>query len=113
MSLRSEILHTIHVDLRVKIEGHAIPTLIQLNAESIGPIVTVDKEEINFGEIEVLQNHKEQIRICNKSKIDAEYTAFTKSRESIWKVVQRHGILAPDEEKVVDIICNADEAQKF
>jgi len=51
----------------------------------------------------------EKIRICNKSKIDAEYTAFTKLKESIWKVVQRHGILKPDEEKVVDVVCNADE----
>jgi len=97
VSLRSEILHLIHVDLRVKLEGHAIPVLIQLNADSIGPIVEVDKQELDFGSVEVLKDRTEQIRITNKSRIDAEFTAFTKNKESIWKVVQRHGILKPDE----------------
>jgi len=78
-------------------------------ADSVGPIVVVDKEEIDYGNVEVLRDYTEKIRITNKSKIDAEYTAFTKSKESIWKIVQRHGILKPDEEKVVDVVCNADE----
>ena len=47
----------------------------------------VDKEEIDFGNVEVLKDRYEQIRIKNKSQIDAEYTAFTKNKESIWKVV--------------------------
>ncbi len=85
--MRSEILHLIHVDLRVKLEGHAIPVLIQLNADSIGPIVAVDREDIDYGNVEVLRDYTEKIRITNKSKIDAEYTAFTKNKESIWKVV--------------------------
>jgi hydrocephalus-inducing protein len=82
-------------------------------ADSVGPNVVVDKEEIDYGNVEVLRDYNEKIRITNKSKIDAEYTAFTKSKESIWKIVQRHGILKPDEEKVVDVVCNADEVQKF
>jgi hydrocephalus-inducing protein len=113
VSLKSEILGIIHVDLRVKLEGHAIPVLIQLNADSIGPIVEVDREDIDYGNVEVLRDYTEKIRIKNQSRIDAEFTAFTKNKESIWKVVQRHGILKPDEEKVVDVVCNADEVQKF
>jgi hydrocephalus-inducing protein len=113
ISLRTEILHSIHIPLYIKLEGHHIPVMLTVNAVSIGPIVTVDRTEIDYGNVEVLQDKVEKIRITNKSKIDAEYTAFTKLKESIWKVVQRHGILKPDEEKVVDIVCNADEVQKF
>jgi hydrocephalus-inducing protein len=83
--------------------------MLNLVATSIGPIVAVDREDIDYGNVEVLRDYNEKIRITNKSKIDAEYTAFTKNKESIWKVVQRHGILKPDEEKVVDVVCNADE----
>jgi len=99
--------------LQIKLEGHHIPVILNLMADSVGPIVVVDKEEIDYGNVEVLRDYNEKIRITNKSKIDAEYTAFTKSKESIWKIVQRHGILKPDEEKVVDVVCNADEVQKF
>ena len=81
-----------------------------MNADSIGPIVEIDTDTLDFGNVEVLENVYDKIKIKNKSQIDAEYTAFTKSKESIWKVVQRHGILKPDEEKTIDIICNADEA---
>jgi hydrocephalus-inducing protein len=97
----------------VKLEGVPVPVRLQLLANSIGPIVEVDRDEIDYGNIEVLRDKYEQIRIKNKSKIDAEFTAFTKNKESIWKVVQRHGILKPDEEKVVDVCCQADEVQKF
>jgi hydrocephalus-inducing protein len=101
------------VPFDIKLEGVPVPVRLQLLANSIGPIVEVDKDEIDFGNVEVLKDKYEQIRIKNKSQIDAEYTAFTKNKESIWKVVQRHGVLKPDEEKVVDICCNADEVQKF
>jgi hydrocephalus-inducing protein len=106
-------LNQVRIALQIKLEGHHIPVVLNLMADSVGPIVVVDKEEIDYGNVEVLRDYNEKIRITNKSKIDAEYTAFTKSKESIWKIVQRHGILKPDEEKVVDVVCNADEVQKF
>ena len=31
---------------------------------------------------------------------------------SIWKVIQRHGILQPNESKTLDVVCNADECTK-
>lgn len=87
--------------------------MLTIVAMSIGPIVEVDRHDIDYNNVEVLRDYTEKIKISNKSQIDAEYTAFTKNKESIWKVVQRHGILKPNEDKVVDIVCNADEVQKF
>lgn len=113
VSLKTEILGPIRVPLDIKLEGVPIPVRLSLVAHSIGPIVSVDREDIDYGNVEVLRDYTEKIRIKNKSQIPAEYTAFTKNKESIWKVIQRHGILKPDEEKVVDVVCNADEVQKF
>lgn len=90
-----------------------MPVLLTLMAESIGPIVDVDRKEIDWGSVPVLKDKPEKLVIRNASKIDAEYTAFTKTKESIWKVVQRHGILKPDENKVIEVVCNADEVMKF
>jgi hydrocephalus-inducing protein len=90
-----------------------MPVLLTLMAESIGPIVDVDRKEIDWGSVPVLEDKPEKLVIRNASKIDAEYTAFTKTKESIWKVVQRHGILKPDENKVIEVVCNADEVMKF
>jgi hydrocephalus-inducing protein len=56
---------------------------------------------------------KRSIKITNTSEIEAEYTAFTKQKESIWKVVQRHDVLKPGETKQIDVLCCADEVQKF
>jgi hydrocephalus-inducing protein len=90
-----------------------MPVLLTLMAESIGPIVDVDKKEIDFNAVDVLKDVPEKLTIKNASQIDAEYTAFTKQKESIFKVVQRHGILKPGENKVIEVICNADEVQRF
>lgn len=53
------------------------------------------------------------MKIKNEAQIDAEYTAFTKNKDSIWRVVQRYGVLKPYEEKPIEVICEADEVQRF
>jgi hydrocephalus-inducing protein len=107
------ILNRIRIPMYIKLEGTPMPVLITLQAESIGPIVDVDRKDIDFNAVEVLEDVKEKLTIKNASRIDAEYTAFTKTKDSIFKVVQRHGVLKPGENKVIDVICNADEVQRF
>ena len=87
--------------------------MVSILATSIGPIVSVNKTELEYNNVEVLKDYIEKIVIKNESKIPAEYTAFTKNKESVWKVIQRHGVLNPDEEKELEVVCNADEVQKF
>ena len=87
--------------------------MINLMANSEGPKISLDHSELNFNDVPVLEDRYEKIKIKSMCDIDAEYTAFTKNKESIWKVQQRHGILKPGEEKTIDIVCNADEVQKF
>jgi hydrocephalus-inducing protein len=113
ISLKTEILNTIRIPLTIKVEGYHIPFMITILAHSTGPKVKGDKDELDFGAVQVLKDKTEKLTIKNNSKIPAEYTAFTKNKESIWKVIQRHGILKPDDEKEIDVICNADEVQKF
>lgn len=87
--------------------------MITILANSIGPIVSVDKAELDYNNVEVLKDYIERITIRNESEINAEYTAFTKNKESIWKVIQRHGVLKPKDQKEIEVVCNADEVQKF
>lgn len=61
--------------------------MLTIYAESTGPIVELDTKELDFGNILVLKPEKRHIKITNTSEIEAEYTAFTKQKESIWKVV--------------------------
>jgi hydrocephalus-inducing protein len=113
ITLKTEILSSIRIPLYVKIEGYHIPFMITILATSIGPIVSVNKQELEYNNVEVLKDYIEKIVVKNESKIPAEYTAFTKNKESVWKVIQRHGVLNPDEEKEIEVVCNADEVQKF
>jgi hydrocephalus-inducing protein len=113
ISLRTEILSTVRIPLYVKVEGHHIPFMVTVLATSTGPLVEADREELDYGSVEVLKDVTQKLKIKNKSKIPAEYTAFTKLKESIWKVIQRHGVLQPDDEREIEVVCNADEVQKF
>jgi hydrocephalus-inducing protein len=113
IALRTEMLNTVRIPLYVKVEGHAVPSMLTVLATSMGPLVEADREELDYGSVEVLKDYTERLTIKNKSKIPAEYTAFTKQKESIWKVIQRHGVLQPDDEREIEVVCNADEVQKF
>jgi hypothetical protein len=59
VSLKTEILGQIRVPLDIKLEGVPVPVRIQLLAQSIGPIVKVDREEIDYGSVEVLKDKYE------------------------------------------------------
>lgn len=83
--------------------------MVTVHATSTGPLVEADTEELDYGNVTVLRDEYRKLKIKNKSQIPAEYTAFTKQKESIWKVIERHGILQPDDEKEISVVCNADE----
>jgi len=99
--------------MNIKIEGQHFSHPIQIIAFSRGPIVSVNKSELDYGNVEVLKDYTEKLIIKNDCKIKAEYTAFTKNKESVWKIIQRHGSLNPNEDKEIEVVCNADEVQKF
>jgi hydrocephalus-inducing protein len=114
ITLRTQMIqNNVRIPMSIKIEGYHIPFMINILANSTGPKVDIDQEEIDFGSVNVLRDVSRPLKIINISKIPAEYTAFTKNKVSIWKVIQRHGVLNPDESKTLDIVCNADECQRF
>lgn len=86
--------------------------MLTILAQSTGPYVEADQEVLDYEDIEVLKDVTKKLKIKNKSKIPAEYTAFTKQKESIWKVIQRHGVLQPDDEREIEVVCNADDITK-
>lgn len=97
----------------MKVDGHQIQFQLTVLATSIGPIVEVDRAELDFGTVTVLKDCSQQLKVTNTSDITAEYTAFTKQKNSIWRALQRHGFLEPKESRTIDVICNADECMRF
>ena len=85
--MKTEILNSIRIPLYIKVEGYHIPFMVTILANSIGPIVSVNKSELDYNNVDVLKDYIEKLTIKNESEINAEYTAFTKNKESIWKVV--------------------------
>lgn len=82
-------------------------------ASSGGPDVKLDKQELDFGQVTVLEDKRQTFKITNVGQIDAEYTAFTKNKDSIWKVIERYGVIKAKEEKIITVSCIADEVQRF
>ena len=82
-------------------------------ASSGGPDVKLDRSELDFGQVTVLEDRRMSFKISNIGQIDAEYTAFTKNKDSIWKVIERYGVIRAKEEKTITVSCIADEVQRF
>lgn len=109
VKLQSEILGAVRNNFVVKIDGHNIPVMMLILATSGGPDVKLDKQELDFNQVTVLQDKRESFKISNVGQIDAEYTAFTKNKDSIWKVIERYGVIKAKEEKTITVSCIADE----
>lgn len=60
-----------------------------------------------------MKNYSQTITLTNKSEIKADFYAFTKNQNSIFKSMQKRYVLKPNESYNVEVVCNADDASKF
>lgn len=113
VKLQTEILGPVRTNFVVKLDGHNIPVMMLILASSGGPDVKLDTNELDFGSVDVLKDQRKKFTITNVGQIDAEYTAFTKNKDSIWKVIERYGVIKAKQEKQITVVCTADEVQRF
>jgi hydrocephalus-inducing protein len=113
VTLRTKRLGKIVLNLQVSIVGHSPPFQLSIEATSTGPEVEVDLKELDFGKVEVLKDWTRTIRLTNKSLIDADFRAFTKDKSSIFKPLQKSGILEANKVLEIQVVCTADDVKKF
>jgi hydrocephalus-inducing protein len=85
VTLITKKLGEITLPLSVNIVGntHNNPHIINIMANSIGPIVEVGVKQLDFGNVNVLQDYVQKIKVTNKSKIEADFHAFTKKKPKV------------------------------
>ena len=89
VSLTTRKLGEITLPLQINIVGsnNGLPHVVNIVAKSIGPIVDVNVKELDFGNVEVLKDFSQKVVITNKSKIEADFHAFTKNKISVFKPI--------------------------
>lgn len=114
VTLITSCINTFQIDLIIEIvSDDNTQHLVKIRGESIGPTVELSRKEIDFGDVEVLEKRSEKVTITNKSDIEADFFAFMKSKNSIFTPVQKHYLLKPQQSFDVDVVCIADDRQKF
>lgn len=86
---------------------------IKLFGKSLGPIVKIEPQELNFGEVDVLKDYCKKLKIINESTIDADFYFLTRNENSIFRPIQKHDILPANNQMEIEIICNADDRENF
>ena len=115
VTFTSSKLANVSMFMEIEIMGMDKVKKIEIRAQTKGPRVEIDpKDKLDFGKVDVLKEVTRTLRITNTSSIPAEYTAFTKARQSVWRVVQRHGTLQQNGDKEeIEVVCYADEVMSF
>ena len=114
LTLTTSCIKNFEIDLIVEIVSDTnTQHLIKIKANSIGPIVELSHKELDFGDVDVLGKAVQKVTITNRSVIEADFYAFTKSPNSIFKPVQKHYILKPEQAFDVEVLCVPDDTQKF
>lgn len=114
VTLTTKKLQDITLPLKINIVGtnNGQPHVITIVAFSEGPKVKASKTEIDFGEQKVLETIPRTLTLTNDSDIEADFHAFTKNKISIFKPVQKHGIIKPKESCDIEVLCCPDDAVK-
>ena len=103
---------TLPLSINIIGSNNGLPHVLNILASSIGPIVEVSNgiKELDFGNVKVLTEESKKLTIINRSKIDADFHAFTKNKVSIFKPIQKRGILKPNDEMEVEVVCSPDDS---
>ncbi|CAD8206755.1 unnamed protein product [Paramecium octaurelia] len=114
VTLTTKKLYDITLPLQINIVGtnNGQPHVITIVAFSEGPKVKTSKTELDFGNVEVLKDYSLKLTLTNDSDIEADFHAFTKNKVSIFKPIQKHGIIKPKESCEIEVLCSADDAVK-
>ena len=108
------IMEHVQLELGIKIIANEDkPLIVKITAKSEGPKVEVKEGLIDFGEVEVLEDSYKTLQIRNNSSIKADFYAFTKKKDSIFKPIQRHHNLEVGQTMDIEIVCNADDVGIF
>jgi hydrocephalus-inducing protein len=117
VTLMTMKLREITLPLSILIVGanNGLPQVLNIIANSVGPRVEVcdGVREIDFRDVQVLRDYSHKLVIKNNSRIVADFHAFTKNKNSIFKPIEKKGVLQPDESKEIEVICCADDSTKF
>eukprot|EP01022_Parablepharisma_sp_SALTPOND_P020800 TRINITY_DN386_c0_g1_i3.p1 TRINITY_DN386_c0_g1~~TRINITY_DN386_c0_g1_i3.p1 ORF type:complete len:4093 (+),score=589.86 TRINITY_DN386_c0_g1_i3:873-13151(+) len=113
LSLEAQMRGPISVPLYLNVSSKPMNERIIIKAEVLGPHVTADAQIKEFKDVKVLSKVKDKVVIHNDSEIPANFTAFTREKNSVFKVDPRTGVLQPDEKKELNLVCSPDDAQVF
>ena len=84
--LVAEQTGSINISMFLYVSSAISEKCIIITAEVLGPQVSVNHKELEFREVCVLKPLKEKITITNNSEIPANYTAFTREKNSVFSV---------------------------
>ena len=115
VTLITKKLREITLPLAVNIVGNTTgnPHTINIVANSVGPNVEIDVKDLDFKTVEVLKPVSLKFKIHNISSIEADFHAFTRNKNSIFKPIQKHHVLKPKESLEIEVFCTADNAAIF
>ncbi|GMH35419.1 hypothetical protein BSKO_03287 [Bryopsis sp. KO-2023] len=121
-TLSTSRLGRIQLPVLVRVIGSSSPPLhFAIEARSIGPLVTATvagasprgKLLVDFGKVDVLEEHSVTLTIHNPSPIPAEYKTFIEGKDSIFEIDKRTGVLNPAESAEFTLSTCLDEAKRF
>ncbi|XP_009996299.1 PREDICTED: hydrocephalus-inducing protein homolog [Chaetura pelagica] len=89
------------------------PLKIRLVSFGEGPVVYVHPNELNFGNIQVLQDVSQTLHLSNQAVIPASFWAEMAGRCSRWRIEPNKGVIPPEAEVSLAIIANLDDTESF
>lgn len=114
ISITTTIIGNIYMPLYIRIIGSEKPPHeISVHVCSIGPIVSVQNGIVDWGKINVLEEHTQTLRISNKCPIPAPIALSFKSSANLFKCERDSIVVDAASDYDLPLSVNVDDVLKF
>lgn len=112
-TLTSQVIGTLQIPITLRILGQNSARNLILIANTIGPIVTVEPNLVDWGNAHCLEAITRSVLVSNNSVIPASIRCIMKSKNSLWTLSPKAMELPPHGSSTLNMTLTIDEVAKM
>jgi hypothetical protein len=89
------------------------PLVLEVTAIGVGPNLTLQREQINWGKVPVLEHCSQDLEVMNNSPITANFLCSMAGELDTFRVEPMEGSIPPGEKFTITVTAFLDDATKF
>eukprot|EP01062_Namystynia_karyoxenos_P075960 TRINITY_DN7388_c0_g1_i1.p1 TRINITY_DN7388_c0_g1~~TRINITY_DN7388_c0_g1_i1.p1 ORF type:complete len:3850 (+),score=1433.28 TRINITY_DN7388_c0_g1_i1:116-11551(+) len=113
LTLTAKMVGSVHLPIYIRILGSEKRIPVSLSARIQGPVVQIDHGNLDFGRVNVLEEHCRKVELNNTSPIPAMFSTRLVNRSPIFSLKTAEGTIAKHSKCELPVCACLDDTMRF